>query len=67
MESYHDLERFTLVVGLALRDIKTVIEHDDDDMVPDWIKESPLKERELQKLLKLCPPKIIPQRNATAG
>jgi hypothetical protein len=26
-----------------------------------------LKERELQKLLKLCPPKIIPQRNATAG
>jgi hypothetical protein len=67
-ESYHNLERFSLVVGLALRDISRVMVHEDAELVPDWVKTSVLRDKHIKHLLKLCPPKISEQQVAkTSG
>ena len=58
-ETYHHLEQFSLVVGLALQDINTVVVQDDKDLVPEWINKSPLRERHIKRLLKCCPPTIL--------
>jgi hypothetical protein len=58
-ETYHHLERFALVVGLALRDVTTAVVHEDAELVPDWIKNSTLREKHINRLLKCCPPTIV--------
>lgn len=66
--TYHHLERFYLVVGLALQDISKVLVQGDEDeevmqgdeeLVPDWIKKSPLREKHIKHLLNHCPPDIL--------
>jgi hypothetical protein len=56
------------VVGLALHDISKVLLHGDEDeevvqhdqeLVPEWIKKSPLREKHIKRLLNRCPPDIL--------
>ena len=60
-DTYHNLEQFSLVVGLALRDISTAMVHDDAESVPDWVKASVLGDKHRKHLLNLCLPKIAEQ------
>jgi len=47
------------VVGLALRDVTTAVVHEDAELVPDWIKNSTLREKHINRLLKCCTPTIV--------
>jgi hypothetical protein len=60
------LEHFSLAVGLALRDISLAISKSKDGDLPAWISDSPLGERQIRAILKLCPPKI-PENPETTG
>jgi hypothetical protein len=56
-QSYHHLELFALVTGLAIRDIDAAMVHDSDE-VPHWVANSMLRGKHVGTILKYCPPKI---------
>ena len=64
-QTYHHMERFALVLWLALRDIGTAVVHADHEVVPDWINQSPLGEKHIQNLLKCCPATIAEKTAVT--
>jgi hypothetical protein len=57
--TYHVLELFSLAVGLALRDISLATSNKTHRDLPIWVLNSPLGQRHNQRILKLCPPKIV--------
>ena len=57
-ETYHHLEHFSLVVGLAIRDINIVSVHESHEVLPEWVATSILREKHVAWILKCCPPKI---------
>lgn len=64
-ETYHHLELFALVVGLAIRDINFVMVHESDEVLPDWVATSVLKDEHVDLILKYCPPKIADTSQAS--
>jgi len=53
-ELYGEVEYLTLVIGLALRDIVSLLDHNDDRPLPAWVSCSPLGTRHKTAFLKLC-------------